>query len=204
MQLPVSLDSQSVFLNVPFDLAYRPKFIALIAGLTALGRTPRCVLEVEADGASRLDRLLGLISSCGASIHDLSRVSLSGSQRLPRFNMPFEVGLAVGIGLRGSHRFFLFEEKPFRLQASLSDLNGHDPHIHGGTQTGVLRCLLDCFAADAPVPQLAELRRFTSRVSTIVSDLESDAKIESPFHRHLFVLAVRAAGRLARDEGFIE
>jgi hypothetical protein len=34
-------DEQSVFLNVPFDIEYSPLLIALIAGLTGLGRTPR-------------------------------------------------------------------------------------------------------------------------------------------------------------------
>jgi len=39
-------ERRSVFLNVPFDQAYEPIFVALITSLVALGRNPRCVLEI--------------------------------------------------------------------------------------------------------------------------------------------------------------
>ena len=39
-------DPRDVFLNVPFDKAYERQFVALIAALVAIGRTPRCVLEL--------------------------------------------------------------------------------------------------------------------------------------------------------------
>jgi hypothetical protein len=87
------VDPLSVFLNVPFDTEYSSLFLALIAGLAGLGRVPRCVLEVESGGRNRLDRLFGLMATCGASIHDLSRVTLSGDLKVPRFNMPFELGI---------------------------------------------------------------------------------------------------------------
>src|SRR5437667_161672 len=80
----------NVFLNLPFDAQHEKIYLALIAGLAALGLTPRCVLEIQPTSA-RLTRLLRLISSCEYSIHDLSRVQLSPTApRCPRFNMPFE------------------------------------------------------------------------------------------------------------------
>ena len=142
----------TVFLNVPFDEKYSPLLIALLAGLAALGRDPHCVLEVPSGGRNRLDRIYHLIAACGASIHDLSRVTASGPLRVPRFNMPFELGLAYAIAQHHPHSFFVLETRPHRLQASLSDLNGHDPHIHGGSQDGVLRCLLDCFGTGSYQP----------------------------------------------------
>jgi hypothetical protein len=51
------VDPKSVFLNVPFDKEYGPLFLALIAGLAGLGRTPRRVLEVPGE----LARHRGLI-----------------------------------------------------------------------------------------------------------------------------------------------
>jgi len=39
-------DPRDVYLNVPFDKAYERQFVALIAALVAIGRTPRCVLEL--------------------------------------------------------------------------------------------------------------------------------------------------------------
>ena len=42
-----------------------------------------------------LERLFELIERCAFSVHDLSRVELSLHRpRVPRFNMPFELGLA--------------------------------------------------------------------------------------------------------------
>jgi len=73
---------------------------------------------------------LELISACGYSFHDLSRVQLTSGA--PRFNMPFEVGLAVATARwRPAHQWFLFEAKRFRVQRTLSDLSGTDAYIHG-------------------------------------------------------------------------
>ncbi len=38
---------RSVFLDVPFDARYEPLFVGLVAAVTALGRIPRCVLEIQ-------------------------------------------------------------------------------------------------------------------------------------------------------------
>jgi hypothetical protein len=200
---PAASRTQSVFLNVPFDRRYRPLFLSLVAGLTGLGRTPRCVLEVPSSGTARLERIFDLIARSGASIHDLSRASLSGPLRVPRFNMPFELGLAYAVARRGRHSFFLFEEKPYRLQASLSDLNGHDPHIHGGTEQGILRCMLDCFGKPEGAPEPQALYSLTVKLSKVVAGLQRQQGVDHPFHPHIFRQTVQAAAELARLEGLI-
>src|SRR5437870_903348 len=91
-QMRLKTSARSVFLNCPFDSKYENLYLALIAGATALGLTQRCVLEIPTT-AARLTRLVELISQRDYSIHDLSRVQLSGpAPRCPRFNMPFELG----------------------------------------------------------------------------------------------------------------
>jgi hypothetical protein len=197
------VDEPSVFLNVPFDEAYRPLFIALIAGLSALGLKPRCVLEVAAHRSDRLQRILDLIAVCGASIHDLSRVSLSGKLKVPRFNMPFELGLAMAFSRVQGHRVFVLEERPFRLQATLSDLNGYDPYLHNGTQQGMLRCLLDCFAAPGKAPSSTLLTRLTRRLTRVVEKLEREHGVSSPFYPVLFRQTTDAATGLAKEDGLI-
>jgi hypothetical protein len=156
--------SGDVFLNVPFSNSHEPIFIALIAGLTALRLNPRCVLEVPPQ-QNRLDRLFALISGCAYSIHDLSHVRLSSGagHRVPRFNMPFELGLAVAIALakpgKGSHQFRILEATPYRLQKSLSDVLGYDPYIHRGCADGTLEALLNVFDNLPRAPELTGLRR---------------------------------------------
>lgn len=204
MESPISPVRQRVFLNVPFDPEYSPLFIALIAGLTALGREPHCVLEVPSSGRNRLDRIYDLVASCGASVHDLSRVSLSGHMGVPRFNMPFELGIAYGLSRQASHSFFVFEERELRLQASLSDLNGHDPQIHRGTQAGILGCLLDCFANPQNLPPLQTMKMLTRNLSRTMTKLQREQGLTNPFRPYLFRQAVEAAIALAEAEGLIK
>ncbi len=197
------LADRAVFLNVPFDLKYRPLFIALIAGLAALGSEPHCVLEVPSAGRNRLDRIFELIESCGSSIHDLSRVGLSGNFRVPRFNMPFELGLAYSISRKQNHSVFVLEQASHRLQVSLSDLNGLDPHIHDGTQDGVYRCILDCFGTSGREPTFTTLKSLGRRLGQAVAKLEHEQALRDPFHPYVFRQAVRVAAEIAQAEGLL-
>ena len=152
-----------VFLNIPFADSHEFLYISLIAGLVALRLNPRCVLEIPPQ-QSRLQRLYQLIASCPYSIHDLSYVRLSRTgHRVPRFNMPFELGIAVAVALTEqdaeAHQFRVFEARPYRVQQSLSDLLGHDPYIHRGCADGVLESLLDVFSHLRKAPELVEMRR---------------------------------------------
>lgn len=197
---PASPSPRKVFLNIPFDPRYRDLFLALIAGLTALGGEPHCVLEVPSAGLNRLERIYDLIASCAASIHDLSRAGLSGPLRLPRFNMPFELGIAYSLARNQPHHFFVLEERSHRLQATLSDLNGHDPHIHGGTQEGILRCILDCFGMPGRTPPFPQLLSLTSRLRRTALEMQRELGIRDPFHPFMFRQLVGAAAKLAQEE----
>src|SRR6266436_3362168 len=96
------------FLNIPFDDKYESLFLAFIAGLSGVGLTPQTVLQIPGSHR-RLDRLTKLISSCQYSFHDLSRVELDSKRpATPRFNMPFELGLAVACAehVNREHRWY--------------------------------------------------------------------------------------------------
>jgi len=127
---------------VPYDGRYTPLYLAAIAGLCGLGLRPRGVVEI-AGPQRRLERIQNLLGRCPISVHELSRVDLS--RGVPRFNMPFELGLAVEMSRHQKHRWFVLEARPYRLQRSLSDLNGTDPLIHGGRPEGLLQALADVF-----------------------------------------------------------
>jgi hypothetical protein len=62
--------------------------------------------------------------------------------------MPFELGLSVAhekSSKKRKHEWFVCESMDFRLAKSLSDLNGTDPYIHGGTVGGVFTELRNMF-----------------------------------------------------------
>lgn len=164
-----------VFINVPFDRRYEPLYLAFIAGLVGLGLNPRCVVEV-ARSAPRLQRLLSLIGSCTYSIHDLSRVQLTrtGQFRVPRFNMPFELGLAVAValGTNTAHQWRIFEEVPYRLTQSLTDLNGYDQYTHHGRPVKVLEELANLFT-HLPEPPIGD----PSRLMLVYRELRSFRRI---------------------------
>jgi hypothetical protein len=139
----VARDARNVFVNVPFDEAYAPLFDALVFAIMACGYRVRCALEADDSGDIRLDKLAALIRESPRSIHDLSRIAL-GENEMPRFNMPFELGLAMGakrFGSRGQRRdrIKIMVEEPYRLPAYLSDLGGNDPAAHHTEPAAVIR-----------------------------------------------------------------
>jgi hypothetical protein len=75
--------------------------------------------------------------------------------------MPFELGIAVEIAQRRRppHQWFVFEARRYRLQRSLSDLNGTDPHIHDGRPRRVLIEISNALVRARRQPQLTELER---------------------------------------------
>lgn len=100
---------EAVFLNIPYDPQFTRLYLAYITALSAISFLPQATLGIT--GNRRLDRIASLIESCAYSIHDLSRVQLDRhAPRTPRFNMPFELGLAVAWAQTNPrHKWFVFE-----------------------------------------------------------------------------------------------
>ena len=122
-------EERSAFLNVPYDRRYENLFLAFIAGLRGFGLTPRATIEITGS-RRRLERITALVQTCQFSFHDLSRVEIDRTPpATPRFNMPFELGLAVALASYRprDHEWFVFEANAHRLKKSLSDLDGTDP-----------------------------------------------------------------------------
>lgn len=130
-------NSPYVFINCPFDSAYLSFFEHICFTLVCCGYTPRCSLENLDAGRSRLEKLAAIIAQCPLGIHDLTRTDLSGNG-LPRFNMPFELGLFMGCRLFGGaghsqKNTLILVEQPYRYQAFLSDVAGNDPLVYADT-----------------------------------------------------------------------
>lgn len=179
----------AVFLNIPYDQRFRALYMAYIAGLVHLGLEPRVTLGIPS-GIRRLDRIAALIEGCRYSIHDLSRVELDRNPPFttPRFNMPFELGLAVAWERANptKHTWFVFEEKPFRIQKSLSDLNGTDPQIHAGQVSGVLRELRNVFRRTRNQPTVPEMMKTFRTVSRRCAVILAAAGATSLFEARAF------------------
>jgi hypothetical protein len=129
---------RSVFLNVPFDRPYRKLFDALVFAVHSCGFLSRCALEAGDSSQIRLDKLYRIIAECGYGIHDLSRTTLDSKHRLPRFNMPLELGIFLGAKRYGRNNqrlksCLILDRDRYRYQVFCSDISGQDVRAHGNS-----------------------------------------------------------------------
>jgi hypothetical protein len=176
----------NAFLNVPYDRRYERLYLAFIAGLSAFGLSPRATVELSSS-QRRLDRIIQLLRLCRYSFHDLSRVTLDRVPPVtPRFNMPFELGLAIAFSQESQHEWFVFEARPHRLTKSLSDLNGTDPHIHGGRPEGVLHALTNALVRQRHRPSARQVGDVYDDLCRAAAAIRRDLHAENLFEARAF------------------
>ena len=194
----------SAFLNIAYDLDYEEHFLAYIAGVAAFGLDPRATLELTG-GERRLERIFDLIATCKYSFHDLSFVTLDRSlPATPRFNMPFELGLVVGLekAADSGHEWFVFESVRHRLQKSLSDMNGTDPFIYGSERPdGILREYSQCPGAAARYqrPSAEQMRAIFEVLKNERPRILTTAGTSTAFEARAFADLVVLARQLAQE-----
>lgn len=145
--------SNSVFINCPFDDVFQPLLRAACFTIIACGYTPRCALDFGDSGAVRLQEIVRLITQCGRSIHDISRVELDRDSQLPRFNMPLELGADLGLRLAGparqrDRRILILDTEKHRYDKTLSDISGMDIEAHGDSVDMMIKRVRDWLNAN--------------------------------------------------------
>ncbi|HKP77107.1 MAG TPA: hypothetical protein VJT67_16365 [Longimicrobiaceae bacterium] len=151
----VAAYDDNVFINCPFDDAYRPLFRALVFAIHDCGLEARSALELDDGAEVRIEKIQRIIGECRHSIHDLSRTELDVRSGLPRMNMPFELGLFLGAKRYGTGRqkrktSLIFDAKPYRYQKFLSDLAGHDIRTHGNDEVELIKAVRNALATTRP------------------------------------------------------
>jgi hypothetical protein len=126
---------RNVFINCPFDDDYLPVLRAITFTVTLCGFQARCALEVQDAGEVRLLKILRLVRESRLGIHDISRTELDRENCLPRFNMPFELGICVGAThfggrIHAQKRTLILDVERYRYQKFLSDIAGQDIKSH--------------------------------------------------------------------------
>jgi len=127
-----------VFINCPFDKEYNDLFEAILFSVYLCGFRPRCAKEEDNGGTVRIEKINRIIRECKIGIHDISRTELDSINQLPRFNMPFELGLFLGAKQYGGAAqknkvCIIFDTEKFRYQKYLSDIAGQDIKAHEGS-----------------------------------------------------------------------
>ena len=88
--------NRDIFINCPFTSDYTPFFEAITFATIYCGFSPRCALETDDASENRFQKICDIIADCRLGIHDISNTKLDRNNRLPRFNMPLELGLFLG------------------------------------------------------------------------------------------------------------
>jgi hypothetical protein len=101
------------------------------------------------DGSQiRLEKLFVIIEACRFGIHDLSRVTLDAATRLPRFNMPLELGIFLGAKRYGAKpqtrkSCLILDRDPYRYHIFCSDIAGQDIRAHRNDAHLAVRAVRD-------------------------------------------------------------
>jgi hypothetical protein len=130
--------AQNVFINCPFDSGYRPLFEAIAFVTYDCGFYLRTALEVDDSSQVRIEKITRIISECRLAVHDISRTQVDRTTRLPRFNMPLELGIYLGAKYFGSGEnerkvAIVLDTDRYRYQKFISDIAGQDIRAHGGS-----------------------------------------------------------------------
>lgn len=110
----------------------------MVFTITRAGFKARCALEADDGAENRFDKICKIIAECRLAVHDISKTELDRKSKLPRFNMPLELGLFLAAKKFGNKeqkkkRCIIFDRQPYRYQKFISDISGQDIHSHDGT-----------------------------------------------------------------------
>jgi len=187
---------KSVFINCPFDEAYKPIFNAIVFTVHRCGFILRCSKEFGESSTIRIQNIIGLIDESKYAIHDLSRVSTH--DELPRFNMPLELGICIGALAFGSQRnkakkYLITASEKYEYQKYISDLAGQDIQAHSDKfedAIKVVRNWLSTLTSETvPSPSIIidEYNRFISKLPEMCK-IPEWVEAELTFHEYLSLL----------------
>ena len=175
-----------VFINCPFSDDYAEHFRAIVFAVLRSGFTPRCARENDDGGEVRIDKICRIIGECRYGIHDISKTEPDPVSRLPRFNMPLELGLFLGARKYGGSaqarmKALILDTEPYRYQQFMSDIAGQDVNAHGGDVHRLIEKVANWLRDEAGDPEVpggriiaSEFDRFSIELPIIAAKRRLD------------------------------
>lgn len=159
--------TDSIFINCPFDKVYEPMLQCIVFTVYRCGFVPRSALEEDDGSDVRIEKIVRLINKCKFGIHDISRTELDDTHRLPRFNMPFELGIFWGAKKFGNKAnkekvALILDWERFRYQKYFSDLNGVDIKAHDNRPDNLIQAVrnwIHTASGRTTIPSFETIRR---------------------------------------------
>ncbi len=140
----------NVFINCPFDDEYKSLFRPLIFTLLILDFEPK-ISQTRSSSNIRINQIKQHIRESKYGIHDLSRSKPMRRNDLPRFNMPYELGLDIGCAEYGGRKYatkriLILETEKYHYQKVISDIAGQDIENHGDDPATLVRKVRNWFS----------------------------------------------------------
>lgn len=142
---------RNVFVNCSFDPSFLNMFRAIVYIVHDCGFIVRCAQETGNASGVRIDKIIKIILDCRFGIHDLSCIQLTEDSPLPRFNMPYELGVFMGAKSFGDTNqkkkdFLVLDSEPHRYKRLISDLAGYDFPPHHNNTDNLIEVIRDWLA----------------------------------------------------------
>ena len=142
----------NVFINCPFDKEYTSLVRPLVFTIIYINLTPHISQTISSSNI-RINQIKKFIGMCKFGIHDLSRSKAMKKGELPRFNMPFELGLDLGALEYGdkklkTKKILILEKDKYRYQQFISDISGQDIVNHNDTPITLVKRVRDWYSAN--------------------------------------------------------
>ncbi|WP_158975478.1 hypothetical protein [Cellulophaga sp. L1A9] len=169
---------KNVFINCPFDNDFRPLLKALVFELIYLGFSPK-LSQTLSSSSIRVNEIKNLIRTCKFGIHDLSRSKAMIIGELPRFNMPYELGLDIGALEFGSKnlktkKILILETEKYHYQKVISDIAGQDIENHDDDPKTLITKVRNWFSANFPEETLVVQSVIWIAYNQFIDDLGSN------------------------------
>jgi hypothetical protein len=185
---------KNVFINCPFDNDYRLLLKPLLFTILYLGYRPN-IARTQSSSDIRINQIKSFIKDSKFGIHDLSRCRPLSVGELPRFNMPYELGLDMGCIEFGSRKskskkILILEKDKFHYQKVLSDIAGQDIENHEDDPKTLVQKVRNWFSTLSPrkscSPTTEVWAAYNQCSSDLIEDIYSDGKNDNiPIEEYL-------------------
>ena len=145
------LEKSNVFINCPLDDAFFILLKPMIFTIMYMGFTPKIASSDNDCAEDRLTKILAIIRQSKYGIHDLSRMKSKKEKEYFRMNMPFELGLDLGLkkfagkGTHKNKKFLILEAVKYDYKKTISDISGMDIENHNDDVFKLLKVLRNWF-----------------------------------------------------------
>lgn len=189
MPKPAKEYHRNVFINCPFDDAYKSLLRPLVFTVKYLGYQPRIALERSNSRETRIDKIMELIQSSQFGIHDLSRCVAEKAGEHYRLNMPLELGIDYTCarlvpGLQGK-KILILEEQNYQLKPALSDLAGCDTEHHNAHPETLIKVVRDWIVQECEAVNQAASARIYSDFLDFMTYTHVNLSSQGWKHEHI-------------------